>query len=189
MSFLSQPITLQSLFGAKRVIGPLNVQVIVSEETNDTLTITKQPVQEGASISDHAYKEPTVLNMQILQQNNSTISGLIQTFSGPGSGGLAQIYQTFLDLQNLRGPINVYTPKRVYENMLISVIRLTTDRNTENILALNISFQEVIIVSIGGINQVPKAQLRNPKNNQATQPKAPQSGLETFHQGVKALLP
>lgn len=186
MSFLSQPITLQTLFGVKRMIGPLNVQVILSEETNDTLTITKQPVQTGASITDHAYKEPTVLTMQILQQNNTSLTGLTeltQTFAGPGAGGLAQIYQTFLKLQTDRAPFNVLTPKRVYKNMLISVLRQTTDRHTENILALNISMQEIIIVSVGAV-QVPPGRQRNAGATQATQNAGQKSALLSLAQGI-----
>ena len=61
-------ITLQSLFGVGRSIGTIAVDVILNEETNDTLTITKQPVQTGASMTDHSYLEPTILSMQILQQ-------------------------------------------------------------------------------------------------------------------------
>ena len=149
MSFLSQPITLQSIFGTDRQIGPITVNVVMNEETNDTLTITKQPVQQGAPITDHAYLEPTVLSMTIYQQNNSTLSGALQTFAGPGAGGLAQIYQQFLTLQKAMTPFNVLTPKRVYKNMLMSVLRCNTDRKTENILSLSVSFQYVNLVNVG----------------------------------------
>ena len=165
------------------MIGPLSVNVVVSEETNDTLTITKQPVQTGASISDHAFKEPTVLQMQILQQNNSTISGLLQTFSGPGAGGLAQIYQTFLDLQNSRAPFNVLTPKRIYKNMLISVLRMTTDRHTENILAMNVTLQEVIIVSTNTV-QVPRSRQKSPGKTAANQNTGKKSAILSLAQGI-----
>lgn len=183
MSFLSQPITLQSLFGTKRMIGPINVQVVVNEETSDALTITKQPVQEGASITDHSFSEPTILTMNILQQNNSTISGLVQTFSGPGSGGLAQIYNTFLDLQDDRTPFTVLTPKRVYDDMLIAVLRMVTDRHTENILSLSVTLQQVLLVSVGTI-QVPPSRLRSPKKTQATQNTGAKSALLSLSQGI-----
>lgn len=169
MSFIpepiSYPITLQSLFGKKRMIGSFTVQTIVSEDTDDSLTITKHPVQSGASITDHAFKEPTVLSMRILAQNNNPISGITATFSG---GGLNQIYQQLLDLQSLRNPIAVVTPKRTYPTMLISSIKLTTDKSSENILSLVISLQEIILVSIG-TTQVPPERQRKPKKTQATQ--------------------
>jgi hypothetical protein len=178
MSFLSQPITLQSLFGTSRMIGPITLQVVISEETNDTLTITRQPVQTGASITDHAYKEPTVLTMRILQQNNDLIGGLLSTFSG---NGLAAIYQQFLDLQfpsdgSGPTPFDVITKKRVYKNMLVAQIRQTTDKSTENILALEVQLQEVILVDIGVV-QVPPSRQRNKKITQATQNKGAKSAI------------
>jgi hypothetical protein len=165
MSFLSQPITLQGLFGTKRVIGPIQVQVIISEETQDTLTITKQPVQTGSPITDHSFLEPTTLQMRILQQNNNFISGLQATFSG---GGLGAIYKTFLDLQKTLQPFTVITPKRIYQNMLIASLRCSTDKTTENILALDVGLQQIILVNIG-TTQIAIGNQGNPAVTQATQ--------------------
>lgn len=165
MSFLSQPITLQSVFGTKRMIGSIEVQVIISEETNDTLSITKQPVQTGAPITDHSFKEPTSLSMRILQQNNDLVSGFLSTFSG---NGLSAIYSEFLKLQTDRTPFDVITKKRIYKNMLIAVLRQNTDKQTENILSLEVQLQEVILVSIG-VAQIPKRAQRRPKKTQGTQ--------------------
>lgn len=178
MSFLPQPITLQSVFGTKRQIGPISIQVIISEETNDNLSITRQPVQTGASITDHAYKEPTVLNMRILQQNNDLVSGFLSTFSG---NGLAAIYQQFLDLQfpsdgSGPTPFDVITKKRIYKNMLVASLRQTTDKQTENILALEVQLQQVILVSIG-VTTISPSSLGNKAVTQATQNLGRQSGL------------
>jgi hypothetical protein len=180
MGFLDQPITLQGLFGTKRMIGPIVVQLVVSEDTEDTRTITKQPLQTGAPATDHSYQEPTVLSMVILQQDTSIISGLLSTFNG---GGLAQIYKTFRDLQ-LRGqPFNVVTRKRIYKNVLIPSIRCHTDKNTENILSLTIAFQEVIFVTVGN-TVVPAARQKKPASTAATQNIGKQSFLLTGKQAV-----
>lgn len=180
MSFLPQPITLQSVFGKKRLIGPIEVQVIVSEETADTLTITKQPVQTGASVTDHSYMEPTAFSMRIFQQNNDLVSGLLGTFSG---NGLAAVYQKFLDLQSSRVPFNVITPKRLYKNMLIGSLRQNTDKLTENILSLEVGLQQVILVSIGTATISPSNQ-GNKKVTQSTQNLGRKSALLTAAQAV-----
>jgi hypothetical protein len=161
MAFDLQPITIQSLFRQQRSFGPITVQVILQELTTDTLTITKQPVQTGASITDHAYKEPTVVSMQMRFSDNILVS-------------LSETYAQLLDLQNSRQPFDVLTPKRIYEDMLIASLGLTTDKLTENVLAINITFQQVIFVSVATV-QVPKSRLQNPKKNQAIQPKGKQS--------------
>ncbi len=180
MSFLPQPITLQSVFGKKRLIGSIAVQVIISEETTDVLTITRQPVQTGASITDHAYKEPTQLSMRILQQDNDLVSGILSTFSG---NGLAAIYQEFLDLQDKRQPFNVITPKRVYKNMLIASLRMNTDKQTENILSLECGLQQINLVTIGVATISPLNQ-GNKSVTQATQNLGKKSALLTGAQAV-----
>lgn len=184
MGFLDQPITLQTLFGTKRTIGPITVQLIVSEDTVDTLTITKQPVQTGTPITDHSYKEPAVLSM-VIRQQPGIIEGIVNTFTG---GGLAQIYKDFLDLQNLRQPFIVTTPKRVYRDMLMAVLRQTTDKTTETILSLSVTFQEVVFASVG-TTLVPPSRQKHPRQTQGTQNTGKQSSIVTFAQGVKGLRP
>ena len=170
MSFLSQPITLQSLFGTKRKLGSIEVNVIISENTNDTLTITRQPVQQGASITDHAYKEPTVLTMSMLFKDNFFTS-------------LSKLYKQLQDLQSSRVPFTITTKKRIYRNMLISTLALQTDKLTENVLAINASFQEVIIVSVSTTN-VPRARQKNPGATGATENAGKKSALLSLKEGV-----
>lgn len=146
MSFLSVPITIFPT--NKRLIGEIKVDVIMTEVTNDTLTITKQPVQQGASITDHAFKEPTVLTMDIFFRDNGTRS-------------LKKLYQDLLDLQVGRIPMTITTPKRVYARMLIQSLGNTTDKNTEHTLAINLQFQQVIIVSVS-TTIVPRIEQKRP---------------------------
>lgn len=175
MSFLSVPISLFSIFGKARKINNISVNVIINESTNDTLTITKQPIQQGASIADHAYKEPTALSMQILFRDNLTKS-------------LSKTYQELLDLQNLRIPFDVVTPKRLYKNMLMATLGQTTDKATENCLSINVSFQEALIVSVL-TTQVPRQRQRNPAVTGATQNAGKKSALLSLKEGIGALVP
>ncbi len=134
MAFLETPISIFAVRPTRR-IGEITANVVVDESTNDTLTITKQPVQQGASITDHAYKEPTLFSSTIYFKDNVAKS-------------LSKIYQDLLDLQVSRVPFDIVTPKRIYRNMLISTLSNTTDKNTENVLKIMISCQEVILVSV-----------------------------------------
>lgn len=181
MSIFSQPITLQSLFGPKRTIGTIDVQVIISESTTDVLTITKQPVQQGASITDHAYKEPTLLTMTALFKDND-VRGVLTPFS---SSGLRELYQKLLELQISRSPFIITTPKRIYNSMLLATLSQVTDKNTENCLSVTMSFQEVVLVSIGTIQVDPK-KLKKPKSNSPTKPAGNKSIAKTLVDGVQA---
>lgn len=171
MSFLSQPVTFFST--AKRYIDDIELQVVISENTNDTLTITKQPVQQGASISDHAYKEPTTLSMTIYFRDNPLQS-------------LSAIYQEFLDLQEAREPFSVVTPKRVYDNMMLAVIINNTDKSTENCISLTLTLQEVIIVSVTTAS-VPRTRQSKAQSTTATSNKGKRSALFSLKQGIGAL--
>lgn len=154
MSFLDEPVTLIPL-RPTRSIGEIRGYVTLSEEAIDKLTITKHPVQQGASITDHAYKEPTELNVQIVR------GGILVD--------LNEVYEEFLELQSSRIPFEVITKKRSFSNMLISSIRETTDKKTENILSISLSFLEVIIVEVTPTGVPPRARQANPGNTGATQ--------------------
>lgn len=172
MSFLSEPISIIPIRPARK-IGSIDVTVTISEATDDTLTITKQPVQQGASITDHAYKEPTTFSMQILFQENLSLS-------------LAKLYQNLLDLQISRTPFDVVTPKRIYHSMLMSTIKLTTDVKTENALAINVGFQEIIIVKVS-TTQVPRTSQKNPGTTGATENAGKKSALQSLKEGIGGL--
>jgi len=169
MSFLNQPLQ-DVLFGSGRMIGSIKAQVVIQENTNDTLTITKQPVQQGASITDHAYREPTTFNSTLY-------------FRSDASSDPKVIYQQFQDLQNSRVPFTIVTTKRTYKNMLIAALGMTVDKNTENCLALSISCQEVIIVSVTTVN-VPRTQQKDPGTTGATQQGGKKSILKNLSEGV-----
>jgi|SRR5271165_6460277 len=171
MSFLTQPI---SFFpnSAKRSINGTIVNVVITEVTNDTISITKQPVQQGASIADHAYKEPTTLSMTV--------------YYSPLDDTLSQIYAQYLELQVAFTPFTVVTPKRTYANMLLFSIGLTTDKNTENNLALNLQFQEVVIVSVATTN-VPRQKQKAPAKTQGISPAGNKSALFSSKEGILGL--
>ena len=84
MSFIVQPQVLLAI-GPKRQFGGNSTTpntsnpatgngaqpvfsgyVTITESSIDALEITQQPVQQGASIADHAFKKPGTLTIQIL---------------------------------------------------------------------------------------------------------------------------
>lgn len=181
MSFLSQPLQ-DVIFPGVRKIGDIKLSVVLTENTTDKLTITKQPVQQGASISDHSYKEPTAFSMTAYFKDNSF--NLANLF---GSGnGLSKLYQELQDLQNSREPFTVVTPKRIYNNMLMGTLSQTTDKSTENCLSITMSFEEVIIVNVS-TSTIPRIKQRLPAVTAATENAGKKSALASLVEGIKAL--
>lgn len=173
MSFLSQPISLIPQ-NPGRWIDSIQVNVVINENTADTLTVTKQPVQQGATITDHAYVEPTVFSHTIYFSANLSLS-------------LPKLYQQLLTLQQSRVPFNIYTPKRTYVSMLMTSLSMTTDAKTENSLAITASYQRIILVPIGTV-QVQRVNQKNPAKTGATVPTGKKSAAASFVQGVQGAI-
>ena len=168
MSFLSQPVSLFPT-GPKRSFGGISGYTTLNETATDKVTITKQPVQQGASMSDHAFKEPGGLSVVIKFRDNQDLS-------------LNDIYQQLLTLQASFTPFNCVTPKRTYFNMMLTVLTQTTDKTTENCLAINATFEEVIIVPVV-TTTVQRKKLKNPGSNGATQKVGKVSAAATLFGG------
>ena len=153
------------------MVDTIQVNVVINENTSDVLTVTKQPVQQGASIADHAYMEPTVFSHTIYFSANLNLS-------------LPKLYQQLLTLQSSRVPFNIVTPKRTYTSMLLTNLSQQTDGKTENCLAITASYQQIIVVPIATI-AVSRANQKNPANTSATVPSGKKSVAASLVQGVK----
>jgi len=134
-------------FVPKRIIGQFTATVTIEEVARDELKITQHPVQEGSTITDHACMQPAKLELKIAWDAS------LQP--------LTEMYQNLLDLQSSRVPFDVVTGKRSYKNMLFSSLGQLTDAQTENILAISASLQEIFIVPVTTAT-VPRSNQKNP---------------------------
>lgn len=58
----------------KRSFGPFVADVVLREVHTDTLTVTDQPVEQGASMTDHAFKRPAELVIEMMWSNSPQTS-------------------------------------------------------------------------------------------------------------------
>ena len=160
-----------------RRIGLIVPSVVISEKHNDTLEITEHPVEVGAAISDHAYRRPSEVVMQVGFAGGGSLLALLDTTSFGLSVGLSpkETYQELLDLQNSRVPFDVVTGKRIYSNMLIRALEVTTDRTSENVLSAVLTLREVIITSTTTTQVAVKEDMKLGANTSAVQ----NSGVKT----------
>lgn len=122
-------------------MSPLAPQVVVNEEHSDDLTITDLPVQLGAAITDHSFKRPAELQVQ-MGWSTAWLA------ANPAQGmDIMALYEAILELQSARIPFDVYTGKRVYTNMLVASLRTHTDASLAFTFMADIAFREVILVS------------------------------------------
>nr|HDI2064428.1 hypothetical protein [Klebsiella pneumoniae] len=160
-----------------RRIGLIVPSVVISEKHNDTLEITEHPVEVGAAISDHAYRRPSEVVMQVGFAGGGSLLDFLDTTSFGLSVGLSpkETYQELLDLQSSRVPFDVVTGKRIYTNMLIRALEVTTDRTSENVLSAVLTLREVIITSTTTTQVAAKEDMKLGANTSAVQ----NSGVKT----------
>ncbi|WP_185722953.1 MULTISPECIES: phage baseplate protein [unclassified Burkholderia] len=156
-----------AFFSPKRSInsslGTFSLYVTLEERHHDELVITDHPVEQGAAISDHAYKKPSELTMTIGWSNSSLASiGTLQFGNYSRS-----TYQDLLALQKQRIPFDVSTGKRKYTNMLIQSLDTTTDAKTENSLIVTLHCREVIIVQTTTTQLQPAENMSSPQKTAA----------------------
>lgn len=139
-----------------RKLGAIIPNVVIEEVHTDTLTITEHPVEQGAPITDHAYKNPAELSMRIGWSASSlaldsVVSSVVESVKAgklttPKVKSVRDIYEDLLRLQASRQPFDVSTGKRLYKDMLIKALSTTTDVSSENSLIVNVLLRQVIIV-------------------------------------------
>lgn len=151
----------EATFSPKRKIGDITADVTIFEQHNDQLTITQHPVEKGAAITDHAFKQPAQLGVLVGFSNSSSQSGYDENY-------INEMYQKFIDMQFNRDLIDVLTARRNYKNMLIAAVSLTTDQNTENSAIISIQLQEVILVSTQTVTVPPNETQKQPEKTATT---------------------
>ena len=130
-------------------VGGLFFDGIMSTETEERLTITSHPVQSGANISDHAYREPTTISMEIYMSDvmASRQPGQFNSFFEKS----VSAYRRLVDLQRSRIPMSVHTRLGTYQNMLIESVSAPDDASTQNGLRCTVSMREVLVATVAKV--------------------------------------
>ena len=177
-----------------RSIGGLIPDVVIEESHRDELTITEHPVEQGAAISDHAFKQPAEVTARYGWSNSAaTLAGGIAGVLGvtdAAAPDVSEVYQTLLALQESREPFDLITGKRVYADMLIRSLQLHTDATSENALMVTVTMRQVIIVQTRTTNLKPAANHSQPQNTAETEnvgTVAPASRKSLLLSGAQAL--
>lgn len=150
-------------FSPKRSIGDIIGYITIEEKGEDPLEITEKPVQQGASITDHAFIKQAELSLKIMFNSDSA--------------PLEETYQNLLDLRNSREPIKITTGKRAYDSMLLRNIIVDTDKTTENVLSVFIEAKQIRIVSLETTSVSQRSNQKNPGKTAKTEKAGQKSAL------------
>ncbi|EFU9410048.1 TPA: hypothetical protein J9719_004132 [Escherichia coli] len=154
-----------------RKIGMIVPSVVISEKHTDMLEITEHPVEVGAAVADHAYKKPSEVVMEVGFAGGGALLDFASNLTATSMLGLSpqQTYQELLGLQESRIPFDVVTGKRLYSNMLIRALEVTTDKTTENVLSAVLTLREVIISRTQQITVADKTNMKEGASTSAVQ--------------------
>lgn len=122
---------------------------VVEESHDDRLQITSHPVESGAEISDHAFKQNMTIEMRIAFSDSTPHGTRDQYGKAIGQVGAArEKYEQLVALQAAREPFTVATSKRLYRNMLVSGIIETNDARSRYTTPITLRLQEVRITNV-----------------------------------------
>lgn len=165
-------------FRPKRAIGSFTSQVTIEEAASDDITITQHPVEQGAAITDHAFKNPAQLSIRA-GWSNASLAALLSAGEQLAAGNVGAlfggdyvrgVYAKLLELQASREPVTIVTGKRKYKNMLMRSLAQTTDQATENVLIVTATFQEIIVVETQTAVLPPAARQAAPQKTSPIEP-------------------
>ncbi|KAA6459623.1 hypothetical protein DYQ86_16015 [Acidobacteria bacterium AB60] len=125
--------------------------VVLEERHDDQAVITENPVEHGSMTSDHAFDQPSALEVTWAW---SPSGGPL--FSLRSSTFLNDQYTKLLELKRNKILLTVVTGKRTYQNMLIQGLSVITDEKLENALLARIALQEIIFTSVSTVT-IPSA--------------------------------
>jgi hypothetical protein len=156
-------------------------QIVAEERHVDRLQITRHPVEQGASIADHAIKLPAEVQIRggwafghntgptsssLISTLANTVSSIIPQSTSPDE--LQKLYGVLLSIQAQRLLVTLVTGKRKYTNMLLETLAVTTDERTENVLSFVCNFEELLIATTQTVSVPDASVMQNPQINGAT---------------------
>lgn len=120
-----------SVIAFSSLIGPVPLNVLLSEKHTSEVEVTSNPIETGAEVNDHAYVKPKKVELEVADRNAAATFNALVTF------------------QESRTPFTLVTGFRLYENMIITEIDATRDKSFSKVLKATVRIKEVKLVETG----------------------------------------
>lgn len=165
-------MAIEQLFIRKRkTIGGIQLDAVLSESHANTVAITRNPVEVGVEITDHAVVLPKRLIM-IVEVTDSpfglaaigaivdTITGLFGTSTTENLTRSSAAYNAMVQLQEQRQALEIQTGLKLYESMLITSITTNQDKDSSKVATMTITLDEIIVAETTLV-AIPEAQIND----------------------------
>lgn len=176
----------------RRSFAGIQLDAVLNESYSSPIELTKNPVEFGAEITDHAIIKPKKYTISGIVSNTQislagaigdivdNVSGLFGDSTGQGLTRAQSAYKSLQAIKDAREPIEVQTGLGLLENMVILDIQVNQDKSTANAIFFTAPLEEVLIVetevlsfpasSLSGDNALQSA---SPTSKGVQQPQAP----------------
>jgi hypothetical protein len=142
------------------------------------LRATEHPVQNGGAISDHAYLLPARVTLEV-GFSDVMDSFLPGQYSGNSSKSV-NAYQTFLNLQQMRIPLQLTTRLNTYTNMVIESIRAHDDIRSRYGLRATLILRQIFMGTVVVSQLSARPNQTNSSNPGASTPVAVPQNLQQY---------
>lgn len=176
----------------KREFAGVSLDAVLSEDYSSPITLTKNPVEFGANITDHAIIQPKKYTLTGVVSNTplsiagavgqivDNVSGLFGDSSGTNLSRSQSAYETLQTIKNAREPIEVQTGLGILQNMVILDIQVNQTKTTSKAVFFSAPMEEVIITDSqvltfpgSSLSGSTKSQTASPLDKGIQQPQVP----------------
>ena len=138
----------------KAKIGSITLDASVRETHLTTCDLTENPVEDGATITDHVRFKPVELTIDGVISNTPISFALINNITGAvdtvtsifgQTNRSVEAYNNLLALQKSREPFEVITGLKRYTDMIMTSLSVPRDASTGNAIHFTAQMKQIII--------------------------------------------
>lgn len=115
-----------------------HVDLYFEEKHEITVNKTRQPLESGATLTDHAVRIP----------NKLTLNGMTSDLVGSGRERPAETWNQIRAMADARTQFDIITPIGIYSNMMLLDANTVRNEGTGGGLIFKLEFEEVLIVNL-----------------------------------------
>ncbi len=137
------------IFPKENKLATVELDIVVSEGVTTSSTITENPVEQGADVTDHI----------ITNAMSFTMTGMVSDTPVKFLGGLlsrqsllsaerptVKAWEELLSLQASKTPFTLVQNLKSYDNVFIESLATTQDKDTSKLLNFTATMKEIIFV-------------------------------------------
>lgn len=152
-------------------LSGITIDATVSQSHKRKAEVTKNPVEDGAKITDHVQLDPVELELSgvfsdddlnglpFIGNVENLANAVSQVFGGESRS--IQAHKAMIDLWKTREPFEVVTKLELYKNMVVSDYSVDETATTGNAIHFRAKFEQITIVKPKSSISAVKAGVKN----------------------------